>query len=287
MEMMKKAMAVIIAASAVLSVAGSCFADEWKETDSGMTYIDDSGKAVTGLKEIDGSKYYFNTKGIMKTGWLTAKSGKKYYFDKDGKMHTGWLRDDGSKYYFGKNGAMATGSVKISGSYYLFDEDGKILTGWQTVDGEDYYYCTNGRRAVNRTVSIDGERVRFDKNGKVRTDTKYDEYDNTKPVTSVTTAAETETAEEETAEEKKIIPEEIVVTNTEFTINNGAKFKLSYSFRPITTNCKDVTFSSSRDSVVSVNSKGEIKALKLGKATITIKSKEDKSVYVKIKITVK
>ena len=91
--MMKKAMAVIIAASAVLSVAGSCFADEWKETDSGMTYIDDSGKAVTGLKEIDGSKYYFNAKGIMKTGWLTAKSGKKYYFDKDGKMHTGCLRE--------------------------------------------------------------------------------------------------------------------------------------------------------------------------------------------------
>ena len=182
---------------------------------------------------------------------------------------------------------MATGSVQISGSYYLFDENGKILTGWQTVDGEDYYYCTNGRRAVNRTVSIDGERVRFDKNGKVRTDTKYDEYDNTKPVTSVTTAAETEAAEEETAEEKKIIPEEIVVTNTEFTINNGAKFKLSYSFRPITTNCKDVTFSSSRDSVVSINSKGEIEALKQGKATITIKSTENKSAYVKIKITVK
>ena len=64
---MKKAMAVIIAVSAVLSASAVCFADEWKETDSGMTYIDDSGKAVTGLKEIDGSKYYFNTKGIMQS----------------------------------------------------------------------------------------------------------------------------------------------------------------------------------------------------------------------------
>lgn len=280
---MKKAMAVIIAASAVLSASAVCFADEWKETDSGMTYIDDSGKAVTGLQEIDGSKYYFNTEGIMKTGWLNAKSGKKYYFDKDGKMRTGWLRDDGSKYYFNQNGAMVTGSVKIGSSYYVFDENGKMLTGWQDIDGEDYYYCTNGKRAVNRTVSIDGERVRFDKNGKVRSDAKADkEYDNTKPTAAVTTAVT-----EEEPEEKKIAPEEIVVTDTEFTINQGAKFKLSYSFRPLTTNCRDVTFSSSRDSVVSVNSKGEIEALKPGKATVTIKSTENKSAYVKIKITVK
>lgn len=280
MEIMKKAMALIIAASAVLSAAGSCFADEWKETDSGMTYIDDSGKAVTGLQEIDGSKYYFNTKGIMKTGWLSAKSGKKYYFDRDGKMHTGWLRDDGSKYYFGKSGAMATGSVKISGSYYLFDEDGKMLTGWQTADGEDYYYCTNGKRAVNRTVSIDGERIRFDKNGKVRTDTKSDN-DSRK-----TSAAAAERSEEEISEENKIAPEEIVVTHNDITIDKGAKFTLSYSFRPVTTNCRDVTFSSSRDSVVSVSSKGEIEALKPGKATVTIKSAENKSAYVRIKITV-
>lgn len=284
--MMKKTLAVIIAVSAVLSVAGSCFADEWKETDSGMTYIDDSGKTVTGLKEIDGSKYYFNAKGIMKTGWLSAKSGKKYYFDKDGKMHTGWLRDDGSKYYFGKNGAMATGSVKIGGSYYLFDEDGKMLTGWQTADGEDYYYCTNGKRAVNRTVSIDGERVRFDKNGKVRTDTKYDEYDNTDPVTSVTTAAETEAVGEQASGEKKIIPDEITVISDDITINVGAKFTLSYSFSPLNTNCRDVTFSSSKSSVVSVNKKGQIEAHKQGRATITIKSVENKSAYVKVKITV-
>lgn len=283
MELMKKAMAVIIAVSAVLSASAVCFADEWKETDSGMTYINDSGEAVTGLQEIDGSKYYFNTKGIMKTGWLNAKSGKKYYFDKDGKMRTGWLRDDGSKYYFNQNGAMVTGSVKIGSSYYVFDENGKMLTGWQDIDGEDYYYCTNGKRAVNRTVSIDGERVRFDKNGKVRSDAAADkEYDNTKPTAAVTTAVT-----EEEPEEKKIAPEEIVVTDTEFTIDKGAKFKLAYSFRPLTTNCRDVTFSSSRDSVVSVDSNGQIEALKPGKATVTIKSTENKSAYVKIKITVK
>lgn len=166
MKALKKAAALFLAAAAVLSAAGSCFAAEWKETDSGMSYIDDSGKAVTGLQEIDGETYYFNSKGIMKTGWLSTKSGKKCYFNSDGTMRTGWLRTRNAKYYFSKKGIMCTGSVKIGGSYYFFGEDGKMLTGWQEVDGEDYYYCTNGKRAVSKTVNIDGERIKFDKNGR-------------------------------------------------------------------------------------------------------------------------
>lgn len=42
-----------------------------------------------------------------------------------------------------------------------------MLTGWQESDGETYYYCTSGKRAVSRTVSIDGEKVKFNKDGKV------------------------------------------------------------------------------------------------------------------------
>lgn len=256
-------------AAAVLSASATCFAAEWKETDKGMTYIDDSGKAVTSMQEIDGETYYFNTKGIMKKGWMTTKSGKKYYFNSDGTMRTGWLKLKSGKYYFSKKGVMCIGSVKIDKNYYFFDDEGVMLTGWQDVDGTDYYYCSDGKRAVNKTVTIDGEKVKFDKNGKVK-------------------AAKASSSETKliSKEEEKIVPEKIVVTHTEFTISNGAKFRLSYSFKPITTNCKDVTFSSSNSKVISVNSKGDIEALKVGRAKITIKSKANTSAYVVLDITV-
>lgn len=269
-----KTAAFCMAAMTVLSVSASCFAAEWKETDKGMTYVNDSGKTVTGMQEIDGETYYFNSKGIMKKGWLTTKSGKTYYFNSDGTMRTGWLKLKTGKYYFSKKGVMSVGSVKIDKNYYYFDDEGIMLTGWQDVDGTDYYYCSDGKRAVNKTVTIDGKKVKFDKNGKVK--------------------ANTSGGKKNDAPEEKILPEEIVVTNTEFTISKGAKFKLSYSFRPIKTNCKDVEFitsdssyfTSSGSRVISINSKGEIEALNGGTAYVKIVSVENSNAYVVLKITV-
>ena len=109
---MKRYSAICAAALITLSMAGTCFAGEWKDTDNGKMYVD-NGKAVTGMEEIDGETYYFNSKGIMKTGWLKTKSGKKYYFGSDGDMKKGWLKAKSGKYYFGKNGAAVTGLNKI------------------------------------------------------------------------------------------------------------------------------------------------------------------------------
>ena len=263
----RKTAAFCMAAMTVLSVSASCFAAEWKETDKGMTYVNDSGKTVTGMQEIDGETYYFNSKGIMKKGWLTTKSGKTYYFNSDGTMRTGWLKLKTGKYYFSKKGVMSVGSVKIDKNYYYFDDEGVMLTGWQDVDGTDYYYCSDGKRAINKTVTIDGKKVKFDKNGKVKANTSSGGKKNDAP-------------------EEKIIPEEIVVTDTEFTIRKGAKFKMSYSFRPVKTNCTDVEFYSYNNKIISINSKGEIEALKPGSTYISITSAANPAAYVTIKITV-
>lgn len=265
---LKKAAVICMTAAAVLSASASCFAAEWKETDKGMTYINDSGKAVTGMQEIDGKTYYFNSKGIMKKGWLSTKSGKKYYFNSDGTMRTGWLKLKSGKYYFSKKGVMQTGSVKIDRDYYYFDDEGVMLTGWQNVDGTDYYYCTDGKRAVNKTVTIDGKKVKFDSKGKVKT------------------SGSSSDKKTEVKEEEKILPERIIFSHSEFSISTGSKFRLSYSFDPITTNCTDVVFSSSNSAIISINSKGDVEALKPGKAKITIKSVEAPSVYVTVEVTV-
>ncbi|MCI7767626.1 MAG: Ig-like domain-containing protein [Oscillospiraceae bacterium] len=272
MKTINRAGIICIAAATIFSFSSVCSAAEWKETENGMTYISDSGKAVTGLQEIDGKTYYFNSKGIMKKGWMTAKSGAKYYFNSDGSMRTGWLKLKSGRYYFSDKGVMQTGAVKIGRDHYCFDDEGVMLTGWQ----DDYYYGTNGKRAVNKTVIIDGEKVKFDKNGRVKEESPK-ENDSSK---------EKESTSSDVTEEK-IIPEKIEVTDTEFTVSKGAKFRLSYQFRPITANCTDVTFKSSSPSVVFVNSKGDIEAMKKGTAYVTIKSTENPNAYVKLKITVK
>lgn len=266
---LKKAAVICMTAAAVISASSSCFAAEWKETDKGMTYINDSGKAVTGMQEIDGETYYFNSKGIMKKGWLTTKSGKKYYFNSDGTMRTGWLKLKSGKYYFSKKGVMSVGSVKIDKYYYYFDDEGVMLTGWQNVDGTDYYYCTDGKRAVNKTVTIDGKKVKFDKNGKVKK------------------SGSSSSKKTEVKEEERVVPEEIVVSPSEFTILKGAKFRIAYHFKPITTNCTDVVFSSSNPKVVTINSKGDVEALAKGKAYITITSVDNPSAYIILDVTVK
>lgn len=111
--------------------------------DSTFTYKDD--KAVTGTQTIDGVKYYFNTNGTLKTGWVKDNSGnwrfyagntllvgwwdieangnnKRYYFDTYGNMIFGkWLQVDGKWYYFNADGSLAR-SAKIG--EYEVDENG-------------------------------------------------------------------------------------------------------------------------------------------------------------------
>lgn len=267
---MKKASALCAAAVLSLSMAGTCFAGEWKDTKDGKMYLDDSGKAVTGMEEIDGETYYFSAKGIMKTGWLKTKSGKKYYFDSEGKMKTGWLKTKSGKYYFGKNGAAVTGVKKISGYYYQFDDEGVMLTGWQTdEDGNEYYYGTNGKRAINKTVTIDGKRVKFDKDGEV-------------VVKSQKPAKE----EKETSSKEEVYPTDIVPKANPVPMSLHSDTFITFTFKPLNTTYREVTYESSNTNIVTIDDRGKMHAENPGTCYITITSKYDKKIYVKIKVVV-
>ena len=102
----------------------------WVLTSSGWYYMDPSdGKMVTGWKQINGSRYYFET-----------QQGKT-----EGKMHTGWYQDEQGKWYFFNN---------KSGE----KTEGTMVTGWKWIDGKCYYFSENedaGVLYVN-TVTPDG-----------------------------------------------------------------------------------------------------------------------------------
>ncbi|MDO5424129.1 MAG: hypothetical protein Q4F41_10420 [Eubacteriales bacterium] len=68
------------------------------------SYARSNGTALTGLRTINGSRYYFDQNGRMQTGWV--KLNKKYY-------------------YFRSNGKMVVNrSLKIDGVVYTFNAKG-------------------------------------------------------------------------------------------------------------------------------------------------------------------
>ena len=74
------------------------------------------GQAIKGWLSINGSRYYFNDKGIMQKGWLTLND-KKYYLDPStGIMQTGTITVNGKSYALGKKGYL---TVTVTGPWNI------------------------------------------------------------------------------------------------------------------------------------------------------------------------
>lgn len=110
-------------------------------------YYYENGTKISGWREIDGHRYYFNpdSGNALQTGWLKTDKGDYYYFDVKassksdrisspseglGRMHTGWINDGGKEFYYldAKSQSFNTGL-------------GKMLVGWFTDGGNEWYYC--------------------------------------------------------------------------------------------------------------------------------------------------
>lgn len=91
----------------------------WVETKDGWYYLDkNTGAMLTKWQNIDGSLYYFDTKGD----------------GIEGKMHTGWYKSPEGNWYFFNNDAT---SNKV----------GIVRQGWQWIDGYCYYFETGKKDA--------------------------------------------------------------------------------------------------------------------------------------------
>ncbi len=108
-----------------------------------------AGSNITGLAKLDGTVYFFDSKGVMKTGWQEiAKSW--YYFASSGAMKTGWQKISRKWYYFTVGGVMVTGVRKIGSDYYVFKTGGEMATGWAQVGSYWYYLSKSGAAYVSK-----------------------------------------------------------------------------------------------------------------------------------------
>lgn len=88
----------------------------------------------------------------------------RFAFDGRGYMVTGWQKIDGKWYFFDeKSGAMKKGWILWSGSWFYLDPtDGHMHTGWIEYKGRKCYLEPSGRALCNCTRVIDGRSYSFD-----------------------------------------------------------------------------------------------------------------------------
>jgi uncharacterized repeat protein (TIGR02543 family) len=93
------------------------------------------GKMAIGLQTIGNVKYFFDSGGVMKTGWvkhtLTSEGAGWRYYTSSGAMKTGWLQEGKAWYYLDTaTGIMKTGWLQIGQTwYYLNPSTGVMATG--------------------------------------------------------------------------------------------------------------------------------------------------------------
>lgn len=90
----------------------------------------------------EGTWFYFDMSGIMKTGWF--KVGETWYYSaQNGVMQTGWVNDNGTWYFMSPNGDMKTGWIIDTNKWYYLAPNGAMQTGWVFYSGKWYYLSPN------------------------------------------------------------------------------------------------------------------------------------------------
>lgn len=146
------------------------------------------------VKKIKKYYYYFDKKGVRKTGWIKYKkdryyfdrktaracTGKKqvnnklYIFDKDGRLvkKKGLYKHGKTKVYINKDGSLETGLIKIKGKWYWFEDNGELSTKSGIHRWKNHtYYLKNGQ-FMTGWVDVGSNKYYFGTDGKMVTN-KY------------------------------------------------------------------------------------------------------------------
>ena len=128
----------------------------------GNWYLTKDGKSATGWQEWQGSKYYLNSDGTMRSNeWRLDDSGKiRYLCSWGGAYKNRSAKINGRSYTFNSNADVTnTQWISLDGTWKLA-KDGRIATGWQTWDKNLYYLNSDGSMKANEAFT-DGGKLYF------------------------------------------------------------------------------------------------------------------------------
>lgn len=128
----------------------------------GNWYLAKDGKIATGWQEWQGSKYYLNSDGTMRSNeWRLDDSGKiRYLCSWGGAYKNRSANINGRSYTFNSNADVTnTQWITMDGTWKLA-KNGQIATGWQTWDKNLYYLNSDGSMKANEAFT-DGGKLYF------------------------------------------------------------------------------------------------------------------------------
>lgn len=128
----------------------------------GNWYLAKDGKIATGWQEWQGSKYYLNSDGTMRSNeWRLDDSGKiRYLCGWGGAYKNRSAKINGRSYTFNSNADVTnTQWIALDGTWKLA-KDGQIATGWQTWDNNLYYLNSDGSMKADEAFT-DGGKLYF------------------------------------------------------------------------------------------------------------------------------
>ena len=97
---------------------------KWQQEGEKWYFVkSDGNRAANEWMTIDGADYWFDSDGVMATGWRHYSNDAWYYFKSSGAMASScWVETDGQWFYLGADGVMMKNTVTPDG--YTLDASG-------------------------------------------------------------------------------------------------------------------------------------------------------------------
>lgn len=147
----------------------------WHEREEGLCYrVEGESGFATGVQEIDGQLYCFNTDGWLLYDWILYED-HIYYADENGMLVRGEFNLDGKNHHFDpETGALLVGWQEEEGVRRYFQEDGTYAIGYKEIGGVPYKFSEDGIPYIGMEETPDGVRL-FTENGLAEGITSYEE----------------------------------------------------------------------------------------------------------------
>lgn len=120
-----------------------------------------NGKFVKNkVKKIKNKYYYFNKKGVCKTGWVRIGKNKYFFHKKKRYAYVGKKKIGNYYYIFDSKGRLAAdeGLYQYNSKYYYLSAKGQLEKGWKQINGSWHFFDMSnykmytGRKKINNEI---------------------------------------------------------------------------------------------------------------------------------------